>query len=125
MTADLEDRVGSVERTVERFDVRLGHVERGVEDVGHGVRQLLERDARRPDALTFRTVGVTLLSTGSIVAMMAAFTWWLIAASPAVQDLDRRVTKLDDPELGRVTRIEGDVRRLTGWEPQVVINRNR
>jgi hypothetical protein len=46
--------------------------------------------------------------------------WWLIGNAPAVQDLDRRITRLDDPEIGRVPRLEKRVDTLTGWGAKVV-----
>lgn len=69
--------------------------------------------------MTGRTVAATLLTTGAVISMLGAFTWWLIAQSPAVQNLERRVTRLDDPEIGRVPKLEARVDTLTGWAPKV------
>lgn len=118
--AVLEERVGLLEREQARQGEQLGQVRSEVSKVAAGVDKLLDREARRPDAMTGRTVAATLLTTGAVVSMVGAFVWWLIAQSPAVTDLEKRVTRLDDPELGRVPRLEKRIETLTGWAPQVV-----
>lgn len=114
---ELRGRVDKIERVQERFGVRLEHVERTVDKVAVGVDKLLERDARRPDALTWRAIAAVC---GGAVTI-ALVGQWLIAHAPAVQDLERRVEKLDDADVGRVTRIERHIEASTpGWNAAVV-----
>lgn len=112
----LEERVGQLEREQTRQGEQLGQVRAEVSKIGAGVEKLLDREARRPDALTGKTIVATLISTGVAVSMLAGFVWWMIANAPAVESLDRRLTKLDDPELGRVRRLEVRVDTLEGWK---------
>lgn len=107
----LEERVGNVERDLARRGQQIDRMEVDVRDIGSGVKQLLERDARRPQALSWASIAGTC---GGLAAM-AAVVWWLIGSSPAMVDLERRVTRLDDPYIGRVTRIEKDM----GWQVRV------
>lgn len=118
-TQELESRVGKVEDAVGRLsaDVRiLSHdqvaVKQDIASVKSGVDKLLEREVARPSPMTWQTVAATC---GGLAAV-AAVVWWLIGSSPAVQDLDRRLTRLDDPDVGRVSRIEKDL----GWAPRIV-----
>jgi hypothetical protein len=107
----LEHRVGEVEREQARQGAKLDHLTREVGDVATGVKTLLERDARRPQAMTWGTIAAT---AGGLIGV-AAVGWWLVGTSPAVQELKERLTKLDDPEVGRVTRVEKEL----GWTPRV------
>lgn len=111
MSENHEQRLSDVEREQVRQGERLGRIESDVGKIGSGVERLLERDAKRPQAVTFQA------ATGACigVAAIAAVVWWLIGNAPAVQDLDRRLSKLDDPEVGRVTRVEKEL----GWQPRV------
>jgi hypothetical protein len=125
----IEDRVSKVEAEQARQGEQLNRVERDVGNIGKGVEKLLERDAKRPAPVTWGSIaGVAggLISVGFVI-------WWRIGTSPAVQDLDRRVTKLDndfdrrvskldDPDVGRVKAIERRVDKLDGWQSSVVRN---
>lgn len=114
----VEERVSKVEDGLSRLssEVRVqGHDIAGLKadtsKIGAGVERLLERDAKRPQAMTWQTVVATCAGLG----VVAGVGWWLIGSSPAVQDLDRRLTKLDDSEIGRVRRLE----RALGWSTSV------
>lgn len=78
----------------------------------------IERDLRRPEALTWRALAA--VCGGALTIALVGN--WLIAQAPAVQELGRRVSKLDDEQIGRVTRIE---RRLEvqapGWGAVIVL----
>lgn len=115
----LEGRVGKVEREQARQGEQLDHLTKVVDKTATGVERLLEREAGRPDALTGRMVLGTLLATGTAIAMLAALTWWMIAISPAVQDLQARLTDLDHPRRGRVQLLEQRMDTLSGWRPEV------
>jgi hypothetical protein len=113
-----EERLGHVEQGLAsvKADVRvLGHdlsaLKGDVQKVGAGVEQLLSRDAKRPEPIGLKVLG----GAAAALASCAIIVWWLIEHSPAVQLLDRRVSRLDDPEIGRVTRIE----REMGWSARV------
>lgn len=122
----LEDRVGQVEREqvrqgeqLGRLSAELGAVRTSVGEVGIDVRKLLEREARRPGVPTLQTVAVTCAALASI----AGVVWWLIGASPAVQELQVRLGRLDDPIVGRVPRIERQVETMTGWRATITKGR--
>ena len=117
--SELETRVGAVERDLVRQGEQLSQVRAEVRVVGEGVNRLLDRDAKRPDAITSRTVATTLIAAGTIVTMLGGFTWWLIAHSPAVASLEQRLTRLDDPEMGKVPSLERRVDRMGQWETVV------
>lgn len=100
----LENRFGDLNAEVARQGQALGHVRDELRSVGDGVKTLVDRDARRGEALSFRSVAATC---GGLAAI-AVVVWWLIGASPAVQSLERR---LDHAEwkygwMGRVERGE-------------------
>lgn len=116
------------------YEQRLGHVERDLSDVrgemrvmgndvsglkgavgsvASDVKQLLERDARRPEAATWPKVLGTLAVAGAAIGGIGGFVWWIIATSPVIEQLkdadrrlERRVERLDDDDIGRVSRIE-------------------
>jgi hypothetical protein len=101
---------------VHGLQAQVSKIDGGIEDI-KGVL------AKRGEPASWRAVAGTLLALGGGVGMIATFVWWFIATSPAIQSLDRRVTRLDDPELGRVHRLEErdeETRRriatLKGWE---------
>jgi hypothetical protein len=108
----IEERVGQLEREQARQGERLGRMEADLGKTAAGVERLLERDAKRPSAVT----GQTIVATCAGLGVVAGVVWWLIGSSPAVQELDRRLTRLDDPEVGRVPRIEKEL----GWTPRIV-----
>ncbi|HRN84534.1 MAG TPA: hypothetical protein PK857_06910 [Hyphomicrobium sp.] len=129
----LEQRVGELETGQARQEVRLGRIESDVGKITSGVEKLLERDARRPQALTWQAVAATCVG----MAAVAVVGWWLIETAPAVRAIDdkvakaradmtaevraveRRVDRLDDPEIGRVPAVERRVRELEQWAPRV------
>jgi hypothetical protein len=115
VTVSIEDRVGEVEREQARQGVELASLRGQVSEVGSDVKKLLAQEAGRPTPLT----GMTILATLGSLGAAAGVVWWLIGNAPAVQDLDRRLTRLDDPEIGRVRAIERKVDTLTGWGAKV------
>lgn len=81
----------------------------------HGLEQ---REARRKQAWDFKTAATVC---GGLAAI-AYVGWWLIATSPIIEEikndqraLDRRLMKLDDPDVGKVPRIEEAQR----WAPSI------
>lgn len=120
--AVLEDRVGKVEQEIgrqgqelARQGERMGRLETDVSKINDGVSRLLEREARAPKGLTMTTIAATC---GGLVSI-AVVVWWLISSSPAVQDITRRLDKLDDPQVGRVPAVERKLERLEAWTPTV------
>jgi len=111
----LESRVGEVEREQARQGAKLDHLTREVGGISAGVDKLLERDAKRPQAMTWWTV---FAAAGGLVSV-ALVGWWLVGAAPAVQDLDKRLTRLDDPEFGRIPRVEKKIQELEAWRPSI------
>lgn len=112
----VERDLTEVQREQTRQGVELGAVKQGVDRLSSGMDTLLAREARAPRPLTFQTVALTCTA----LAAIAGVGWWLIGTSPAVQDLVRRVDRLDDPVVGRVPALERRVETLTGWGPVAV-----
>ncbi|MGL4396605.1 MAG: hypothetical protein ACRCS9_08715 [Hyphomicrobium sp.] len=79
----LEERVGKLEVEQARQGLELRHVSQELRGVADGVKTLLERDARRPEALSFKTV--TMTCTG--LAACAVVVWWLIETAPVVRQM--------------------------------------
>jgi hypothetical protein len=102
---DVEGRLHSVETELAKQGTELGHLKSSLAKVGSGVEQLLEANARRPSPVGLTTIAATLAAAAGTMAGIGTFVWWIIATSPTVQDLDRRLTRLDDPETGRVSRL--------------------
>jgi hypothetical protein len=114
----LQRRVGFVETELARQGERLGRMELDVSKTSSGVDTLLERAAANPP-MSFKGVIGTVVSLCALLGMLAAFTYQFIAHSPAVGDLEKRLTKLDDPEIGRVQAVE----RVLGWRTTTVARR--
>jgi hypothetical protein len=87
--------------------------------VAAGVQTLLEREAKRGEPATWKNVGGTLAITASVLGSLAVFVWWFIEASPSMRDLEKRVMRLDDPEVGRVPRLEKEA----GWSAKVYVEK--
>lgn len=107
----VDERLGAVEREQARQGERMGRIEGDLSKVSSGVEKLLERDAMRPQPMTLTTIAATC----SAAIAIGAVVWWLIGAAPAVQSLERRIDRLDDPDIGRVTRVEKEL----GWAARV------
>jgi hypothetical protein len=105
----LEDRVHVVEREQVRQGMKLDALSIDMSKVNAGVDKLLERESKRGEPMKFATIG----ATASALVGTAVVVWWLIAQSPAVQDLQKRLDRLDDKETGRVTRLESELWRTT------------
>lgn len=126
MSDDLSKRLSTVEagHTELRSDFRLlnervGGLASQVTKIGTGVEGIHDLLARRGEPTNFRAVIATVLSIGAAIGMVAGFVYWFMATSPPIQQLERRVTKIDDPEYGHLKRIEDTQRRsglLKGWE---------
>lgn len=101
----LEGRVGRIETAVALVSTKQDAMQTNVTSISKGVEELVRRDARRPEPIGLKMIG----ASGTAIAATAVVVWWLIGHSPAVQDLEKRVTKLDDPDIGRVVRIEREM----------------
>lgn len=122
----IEQRVDELSRGQEtlRLDVStlkrdVAHQATQLNDIGAGVKALLEADARRPKPVSIVVVLSTVLACVSIVGSLGFFSSWFIASSPTVVDLEKRVNKLDDKEVGRVTRLERDA----SWVPRIFLEK--
>lgn len=87
---ELDERVGLLEREQARQGERLSRIETDVGKVVSGMEKLLERDARRGEALSFKSVAVTCSS----LAAIAVVVWWLIDTAPSVRALEKRVDRM-------------------------------
>jgi hypothetical protein len=115
----LEGRVGRIETSVALLGSKQDSMSLQVGGIDAGVRTLLEREAKRPEPTTWKNVGGTLAITASVLGSLAVFVWWFIEASPSVRDLEKRVMRLDDPEVGRVIRLEKEA----GWTAKVYVEK--
>lgn len=120
--AGLEKRVGSLEDDVSKMRTDVAVLGRDVTDVKSGntailqaIQNLERRDASRPQPTNWKAVLLTAATIAAGIGSAATAVWWFIGTSPIVQDIDRRLTKLDDPDIGKVTRMESDMR----WLPSV------
>lgn len=82
------------------------------------IETLQQKDAKRGQAWDFKTAATVC---GGLAAI-AYVGWWLISTAPVIEELknwlrtlEARVAKLDDPEVGKVTRIQEELR----WQPVV------
>lgn len=131
----LDDRVGRLEvgfaamqtdMHVLKSDV--GRMQSDLSKLTNGIERLLERESRRPEALSWGKVGATVTSTlGVMGALWFAVTWLVDHASVAHREIsEKRFTviegKVDDAtefvkewsRHGRLLFIEDRVRRLDG-----------
>lgn len=120
-------RLGRVETDLARQGTRLDDVDRRLGEMGRvqertaaGVDELLRREAARPQPTSWRTAAATVLTMMGGLGMLATFSWWFTAQSPAVQDLDRRLTRIDDKDIGRMGRAERRLDDMERWRPTVV-----
>ena len=135
--ASLWRRLGRVETDMARqgarlddVDRRLGGIERTQELTKGGVEELLRRDAGRPQPTSWKAAATTVVTLIAGIGAIAGFSWWFVATSPAVIDLgkrldglaaaiDKRLTRVDDPEIGRLPRVEKRLDDLERWSPKV------
>ncbi len=136
----IEERVGTLEREQARQGAKLDHLSGTVDDVkGQNVAVLagIAELKQRGQGLSWRAIGGTVAGTAAGLISVAIVGWWLIGSAPAVRDLkdeasaakqelkdrivavERRVDKIDDPEIGRVPVLERKVRELDQWTPRV------
>lgn len=118
----LEERVGALEGDVSRLRTDVAVLGRDVSDVKQqggtilqAIQNLEKRDASRPAPTNLKAVGLTAISIAAGLGGVATAVWWFIAVSPVVVDLERRLTKLDDPEIGKMVRVQEQLR----WAPAV------
>jgi hypothetical protein len=135
--ANYDKRLGKVETELARqgtrledIDRRIGGMERAQDRIAGGVEELLRREASRPQPTNWRAIAVTAIALVGGIGMVASFAWWLMSVSPAVTDLarklgdlatatDKRLTRIDDPEIGRLPRAEKRLDDLERWAPVV------
>ncbi len=91
----LEIRGGEVEREQARQGQELRNISDKVSDIGSGVKSLLERDAKRPHAMTWKEFTAGVVTTLTIAGGM----WWavsgLVEHSPAVVQLEKRMDQAE------------------------------
>lgn len=118
----LEERVGKLEvvagelRTEQRVQGQaIGDLRRSSEAIISRLDEIRQVQAAAPRRQDLRTIIGTLGSVASVIAALCFFVWWFIETSPAMRETTRRLDKLDDPQVGRVTRIE----REGSWTARV------
>lgn len=116
---ELEERVHKSETQLVRLGLRLEHVEQSVGEINVGVKSLLERAAARGDPLSWRGIAGAVVTTCAVLMALGGLVSWGIAVSPVVQDHERRLTKLDDPDVGRVTALERRMTDAKSWATSV------
>lgn len=124
----LEERVGALEGDVSRLRTDVAVLGRDVSDIKlqsttilTAITDLKTQNASRPAAPNYRAVGATTLAIAAGLGTVGTFVWWFIGASPAIEDLRQKirdvtseVRRLDDPEIGKVPRMEREFGR---WVP--------
>lgn len=132
----LEERVGALEGDVSKLRSEVAVLGRDVSGVKSDVNEVKNQgvnilsvlqemkvsDAARPQNTNWRTVFMTGIAIFGSIGGIATFVWWFVANSPAVQGVDKRVTRLDDPEVGKIYRMERqieDLERVQRWTPNV------
>ncbi len=117
---DMEQRIATVETNVAVLQRDVTRMDINIVGIDAGVKKLLEREAGRPEPMSYSKVGATVISMVIIVGALWGFVTWLVDHSPTVQAHERRLTKIDDKEDGRLPRIENRLRLIEGWQPKVV-----
>lgn len=119
----IEERVGALEGDVSRLRTDVAILGRDVSDVKtqsdkilDAIKGLEKSDQARPTPTNLKTVLMTTLAIAAGLGGVATAVWWFIAVSPVVQDMDRRLTKLDDPEIGKVPTMQREFGR---WVPAI------
>ena len=108
----LEERVGQVEREQARQGEKLSTIQTDVNRISGGVEKLLERESEAPQSMSWPSIAA---AAGGLATVMIV-VWWLIEHSPAVQSLDKRVTRIDDKEMGLLRQVERRIDTLEGWK---------
>jgi hypothetical protein len=116
----LEERVGALEGDVSRLRTDVAVLGRDVHEVKQqgttilqAIQGLERRDASRPPPTNWRAVAATTLAIAAGIGGTATSVWWFIETSPSVRELDKRLSRLDDPEVGKIGRLQDEVR----WMP--------
>ena len=81
-------------------------------EILRAMRNLETKAATQPAPFTGKVFLVTLGSIAAGAISLFLVIWAIIQASPPVADLDKRLTKLDDDETGKVTIIYEKLRAL-------------
>lgn len=80
-----------LEERVARLESDVGHMRDDLRGVSDGVQKLLERDARRPQALSWGQIGAAVVTTLSIMGGLWMLGTGIVEHSPAVVSLKERM----------------------------------
>lgn len=118
----IEGRVGALEGDVSRLRTDVAVLGTTIHDVKTqnvtiltAIQSLEKRDLTRPAPTNWRTVAATTATLATLAIFGITGIWYSIQVSPSVIDLEKRLTKLDDPEVGKVTRLQDQLR----WQPTI------
>lgn len=122
MTTDLSTRVIEMDADMRVLKSDVAALKGDVSEIGRGVRELITREAKRPEPMNGKSLFFALASVAGGLASISAVVWWLIGSAPVIKDLNdantalsRRLDRLDDSEVGRVGDIERRVTKIEGW----------
>lgn len=130
MTAtDLMGRVDRVERDMYEMgaDVRVlksdvSSMKGDIIRIGDGVRELISRDAKRPEPVSGKTMFGAAVGTAAGMAAIWTVVTFLIASSEPVGSLrqsiskvEHRLERIDDPRDGKIAILEGRVTKTEHW----------
>lgn len=110
--------VTEVKVDLHRVSTDIGRVYSDVGKLLKTVEEISERDASRPEALSWKAIAATcagIAATGYVV-------WWLISTAPAVQDLRERMMLLDNRDVGYIRSLSERVQKLEedrAWAPKI------
>lgn len=116
----LEHRTGKLERDLQDLanstremagDLRVlttevSNTTQSVRTMTDALKQIVLTEAKRGDPISVKSFLGTMATGAGTIAALGAFVWWVIASSPIVMDLSNRLSKIDDPAMGRVAALE-------------------
>lgn len=100
-----EQRLISVEKEQASQGQQLASLSRDVGAIGSDVKQLLARDAGRPDGLTGPKIAATAITTLTLLGGLWLLVSGLVEHSPAVVELGKRMDQAEW-KYGWAARVE-------------------
>lgn len=119
---DLAERVLEIDTDVRVLKNDVASLKGDVSEIGRGVRELISRDAKRPEPFTGKTLFYSIAGAASGAVAMWAVVTHLIGASEPVAALGKsmtaieyRLSRLDDPKDGKIATLETRMSKAESW----------
>jgi len=89
------ERLTATERNQDAFGLRLQHVEKTTDAIATDVGKLVDSISHRADPVSWKQIGLTVVSIGAVLS--AVWTWasWSVANAPATRDLTERLAAIE------------------------------